>query len=91
MSRLRRGGIGPRKLWAQLRQRGVDHETAQSTIDTLVDDETELALVAGERWQRRRGRSTDGDRAALARHLESAGFGSASIVKTLQVLLDHAG
>ncbi|MEM6794224.1 MAG: regulatory protein RecX [Acidobacteriota bacterium] len=73
--RLRRGGLGPRRLIAELRERGLDDEAAAAAVWAQIDDESELAKDAAERW--RRGRSAPRATAAsLARHLERAGFHS---------------
>lgn len=80
--RLRRGDFGPRRLEAELRQRGLDGDVAREVVRAQIDDESALAGRAAERWLRvKAGRASP---AALARHLERAGFSSALVVEQLR-------
>jgi len=78
--RLARGGLGRARLLAELRARGVTHETAVEILDSaLPEDDLELARQVARRWRRRGG----SDPRALARHLTRKGFSSASISRLL--------
>ena len=80
--RLRRGDFGPRRLVAELRQRGVDGDLAGEIVREKIGDEAELARRAADRWLRiKAGRATP---AALARHLERAGFSSSLVWEELR-------
>jgi len=73
--RLRRGRLGPRRLEAELRQRGVDDDIARRVVSAQVSsqgDEDTLIREAADRWLRSKGHRAAP--AALARHLERAGF-----------------
>ena len=81
-SRLRRGGTGARRLFAELRRRGAPSEAAEQAVRELVPrDELPQARLAAERWRRIGGRRPAGID-ALARHLERRGF-SASVIRSL--------
>ncbi|MEO1368308.1 MAG: RecX family transcriptional regulator [Acidobacteriota bacterium] len=77
--RLRRGGFGPRRLEAELMERGVDGDEARAVVTAAVGDEAALADAAADRWLR-----TKGSRAtpqALGRHLERAGFRTGLVIE----------
>ncbi|MEO1084780.1 MAG: regulatory protein RecX [Acidobacteriota bacterium] len=76
--RLRRGGFGPRRLEAELMERGVDGDEARAVVEAAVGDEAALAEAAAERWLRSKG--TRATPQALGRHLERAGFRTGLVI-----------
>lgn len=93
--RLRRGPVGPMKLLAQLKQRGVEHDVAQRVLDeALTDGDFELARQAADRRLLRVAEPEDAEErhkllASVARHLEGKGFSSGSIGRVLDDLRDR--
>lgn len=81
--------LGPRRLRAEMVQRGVDEQLATEVIEDLQIDEGELAEEAAQRWLRSRSKAPD--RRALARHLERRGFAQRVIVSILERLPDDLG
>lgn len=83
-ARLGRGGLGRRRLAAELARRGVGSEVAAETLAALLpDDDLPAAREAARRWSTgsaRKGAAA----AALARHLERKGFSRRAIVILLQ-------
>ncbi len=87
--RLRRGGIGRRKLIAELSKRGADSATIDAAMEDVPEDDREPARELAERWLMRSSRPAGPKRnAALARHLESRGFSPRAIVAALEALGD---
>ncbi|MEM1179294.1 MAG: regulatory protein RecX [Acidobacteriota bacterium] len=89
--RLRRGGFGPRRLEAELMERGVDGDVARRVVAEALDDEDALAEETAARWLRSKGHRANPT--ALGRHLERAGFRTGLVyehVRRLQALLDEA-
>lgn len=95
--RHRRGkALGRRRLWAELKERGLSAEDADTVLDEVLgtsdgDDELELVRQVAERWQRSRNADlTDPKRrASLARHLERRGFASHVIFSVLDAMTGH--
>lgn len=76
--RLRRGPMGRRRMWQELRRRGAEEAAAESALEVAYADidEMEATRRAATAWCRRGRR----DAAALARHLDRKGFPSAAIL-----------
>ena len=94
-SRLRRGPIGPMKLMADLKRRGVDHAVAQQVLDdALPDGDLDLAREAAERKLARAPEPEDREArhkllASVARHLEGKGFSGGSIGRVISEARDR--
>jgi regulatory protein len=87
--RLRRGGVGRRKLIAELVKRGVGEGPIEAALEDLPEDDREPARALAERWLMRSTRPQGPKRdAALARHLEGRGFSARAIVAALEALRD---
>lgn len=85
--RLRRGGIGRRKLIAELSKRGAGSAAIEAAMEDVPEDDREPARDLAERWLMRSTRPAGPKRdAALARHLESRGFSPRAIVAALEAL-----
>ena len=85
-SRLRRRPMGPLKLRAELRERGVEDDAIDEALASFdAEWERELATHAAASWRRSKPR---GRRDALARHLGSRGFGAATIGAVLASVRD---
>ncbi|MEM8997420.1 MAG: RecX family transcriptional regulator [Acidobacteriota bacterium] len=82
--RLRRGGFGPRRLEAELMERGVDGDEARAVVTAAVGDEAALAGAAADRWLRTNGRRATPQ--ALGRHLERAGFRTGLVIEHVRRL-----
>ena len=84
-SKLRRGGIGSRRLRSDLTGRGVEPDAAAEALKQLPPEEELLqARAAAERWLRNRSLAEERDRAALARFLERRGFGLPIVYRILR-------
>ncbi len=83
--KLRRGGVGARKLSADLAGRGVASATVAEAVKQLSpEEEFEQARAAAQRWLRTRALADDRDRAALGRFLERRGFPSQIVYRILR-------
>lgn len=75
---LRAKPVGPRYLWAKLRQRGIGDSIISQVLRGLDDREAELAQQAAEQWRRLHPKhATDKNR--LYHFLLSRGFTQAAI------------
>ncbi len=80
--------MGPRRVFTELRKRGVDSDTARQTVDDAYAEVDELDLI---REHLRRKLSCDPDQqlkdpklfARVVRSLQGAGFASGKIVEAL--------
>jgi regulatory protein len=83
-SRLRRGGVGARRLRADLAGRGASAATATEALKDLGrDEEFAQARAAADRWLRTHSLRDERDRGALSRFLQRRGFPSAVIFRIL--------
>jgi regulatory protein len=83
-SRLRRGGVGARRLRADLAGRGASAATTNEALkDITRDDELAQARAAADRWLRSHSLRDDRDRGSLSRFLQRRGFPSAVIFRVL--------
>jgi regulatory protein len=86
---------GARKLASELRQKGVDEETARTAIrETLEGEETDersLARRAAEKWRPRAGEEPDRARRRLHGYLARRGFDGEVIRDILDETLPAAG
>ena len=71
----------PRRLLSSLCARGIDHEEAQTALKNVLDEETELALLA--RFAKKYSRKAKGDPRSLKYLLKNEGFSSAAIKRFL--------
>ena len=84
-SKLRRGGVGDRKLRAALAARGASAEvTREAAASVSPEDQLEQARLATRRWLRGRDLDPVADRAALGRFLERRGFSTSQILAVLR-------
>ena len=92
-SRMRRGGLGRQKLFADLLKRGVDSDLASEAVDRLgYEEELAAGRETFRKWQRRsKSADTGGDewqqrqaeKHALTRHLNRKGFSKRVILEVL--------
>lgn len=90
--RLRRGGIGFRKLSHELQRRGVDSEISRPLLQELLpSNDDEPTRRAASRWLAKQSpeRAPDLLAAALARHLERRGFSRRAIFDVLRQVRQH--
>jgi regulatory protein len=84
-SRIDRQASSPRRLFAALCSRGIDHDDAEAALRETFDDDAEQRLLEryAQKLQRRRSDGEDEDSAAARRSLryalKSEGFSSAAI------------
>jgi len=85
-SRINQRAASPRRLFAALCSRGIDHDDAEAALKETLDDETELRLLEryAHKLQFRQKGDDDDDSPAAARRalrytLKSEGFSSAAI------------
>jgi regulatory protein len=71
----------PRRLLSSLCARGIDHDDAQTALKNVLDEDTELALLA--RFARKYSRKAKGDPHSLKFLLKSEGFSTAAIKRFL--------
>jgi regulatory protein len=71
----------PRRLLSSLCARGIDHDDAQTALKNILDEETEMSLLA--RFAKKYSRKTDGDSRSLKYLLKNEGFSSLAIKQFL--------
>jgi len=67
----------PRRLLSSLCAKGIDHDDAEKALKNVLDDETELALLA--RFAKKYSRKAKGDPRALKYLLKNEGFSTTAI------------
>lgn len=79
--RLRRGPVGRRRMWQELRRRGAEEGEAEAALEAAYAeiDPLEATRRAAALWCRRGRR----DAAALARHLDRKGFPGGAILQVV--------
>lgn len=84
---------GSRRLANELRQKGVDEETARTaireTMESEATDERELARRAAEKWRPRAGEERDRARRRLHGYLARRGFDGDVIREVMDEVLPH--